>query len=135
MADPGKLARDLIQKHFPKFGSIRRLCTYKAIPDPTYDVDTKTVSAVATTAASIYIVFDDIKVKQDDDITTLSIDRLAIFPKQDLSVAPRVGDTIDDDESIVWNVIGLGKDPAGAAHSLHIRPVGPVVIPEPEPGP
>lgn len=133
MADPGKLARDLIQKHFPKFGSIRRLCTYKALPDPAYDVDTKAVTAVATTTASIYIIFDEIKVKQDDDVPILSIDRLAIFPKLDLSITPRVGDTIDDDEGIIWSVVGLGKDPASAAHSLHIRPVGPVVVPEPGP--
>jgi len=128
MADPGKLMRDLLQKNFSKFGSIRRLCDYSSMQDPVYDADTKEVTVTATSVESVYIIFDSIALnsifmKQEDDVTPLSIDRLAIFPKLDLLVTPHVGDMIEDDDGVVWNVIGIGVDPAGAHYELHIRPV------------
>jgi hypothetical protein len=130
MADPRVLIQNLLYKNFPKFGGIRKSCTYKSIAFPAaYDIDTGIVSTTFTDYTGIMIIFDEItstiniypKFKRDDE-SFLSIDKVAIFPSLALAVEPKVGDVIVDNANVNWKVQGVATDPASGHYALHVRP-------------
>ncbi len=127
MADPGQLARDLIQQHFPKFGSIRKACTYRQMEEPVYDGN---VTEAIKAEYPVMIIWDDFSFTQTiagiskfDDSTILSIDRIVIFPALDLPVVPDMIDRIVDDSSVLWAFVGIAQDPADAHYEIHVRPL------------
>lgn len=129
MSDPGALAASLLQKHFPKFGTFRKSCTYKEMADSTYNATTGAVTAVVTSTTTINIIFDEFgftvvnaATSQGDELNILTIDRKAIFPALDLSISPKVNDLIVEG-STTWRVMGISLDPKPAHYELHVRPV------------
>ena len=58
-----------------------------------------------------------------DDITIMSIDKVAIFPALALSVVPKVDDIIVMSDLTQWKVKGVCPDPADAHFELWIRPI------------
>jgi hypothetical protein len=129
MSDPGALAANLLQKNFPKFGTFRKLCTYKDVADPIHDPSTDEVTPVTNSSTQIYIIFDEFNftltqaaIMQGDESNIISVDRKAIFPALDLPVVPKVHDLIVEG-STTWRVMGLSRDPKPAHHELHVRPI------------
>ncbi len=130
MADYGTLAQQQVQKNFPKFGNIRKLCTYKHASNSTYNATTGAVTEVLSAGVSLYVIFDTFSFtskmapeRHDDDTAVLSIDKKVMFPTLDLSgAAPSYGDVLIDPDGIIWKVIGKSTDPASALQELHIRP-------------
>jgi len=130
MRDPATTMQTLLQKHFPKFGGIRKYCNYQSLENPTYDPDTKTVTAGTISANEyLWIIFDSYSLVLVDDELILGIDKKAIFPALDLSVTPKINDIIVDGDLEMWNVIGVSPDPAEAHYELHVRPCGVYVPP------
>lgn len=132
MADPGVLAAQLIQKHWPKFGSIRKASVLIPSGNSDYNpsdgsVTTKPDVPIEHPLQIIFDQFPQTKVyspvgKGEEPV--LSIDRIAMFPTLDLSVVPQVEDQIKEVASNdVWKVVGLLTDPASGHYSLHVRPI------------
>lgn len=129
--DPYQLAQNLLQKHFPKFGGIRKSTTYQVVADSVYDAETgSTTNTVTASYPDVLMIWDEFsfsityaQVKKFDDSTILSIDRKVIFPSLDLPVAPAPGDRVVDDSSVTWSIIGISVDPADAHYELHVRPL------------
>lgn len=130
MANYGTLLQVKIQKEFPKFGDIRKLCTYKHASDSVYNATTGNVTESLDAGVSLYIIFDSFNFTSkmapemhEDDSAVLSIDKKAIFPTLDLpGNPPGYGDVITDHNGLVWKVIAKSTDPADALQELHIRP-------------
>ena len=129
MGEPGALAASLLQKHFPKFGTFRKSCTYNEVGDSGYDTTIGTVTPVVLSSTSIEIIFDEFtftqtqaSTMQGDETRILQIDMKAIFPSLDLSVTPKVNDLIVQDTT-TWRVMGISLDPKPAHYELHVRPV------------
>ena len=129
MGDPGALASSLLQKHFPKFGTFRKSCTYKEVDDSTYNTATGSATPVVLSSTSIEIIFDEFSFTQTqsstiqgDESNILQIDRKAIFPSLDLAVTPKVNDLIVEGTT-TWRVMGISLDPKPAHYELHLRPV------------
>lgn len=132
MADYGALAESLLQKHFPKFGTFRTLCSYTVVANAVYTPSSGNVAPVVTKVISgVFFIFADFSntqtqaaTKRADDIAILSIDQNAIIPALDLpGVSPKPGDLITDDTGAIWKVMAKGKDPKPAHYALHVRPV------------
>lgn len=130
MADPGELVEKLVQKHFPKFGKIRKLCTYRRLGTPEYDNESGDNTETVIQEESIYIIFDEFgftetqsQVIQKDDESILKTDRKAGFPSLDLPFVPEANDEIiRQDNGSKWNVIGFSSDPMPGYYELHVRP-------------
>lgn len=131
MEDPGELAARLVQKHMPKLGTLRKSCTYKEMTDDTYDTSNGNATDVSVaTFPGIMIVFAAFNftktlagIMQNDEKVILDIDKKAIFPSLDLSIAPKVNDQIVAPDGVIWRVMGIGGDPKPAIHTLHVRPL------------
>lgn len=127
--DPGALVENLVQKHFPKFGTIRKECTYYQTGNSTEDIETGVVSPeIVSTHTNLFIIFDFPNASKMshqllDNISILAIDKIAMFPSLDLSITPTVNDIIVDHLSIRWQVISIFSDPQPGLYQLLIRPV------------
>ncbi len=132
MSDPGAKAASLMQKHFPKFGTFRKKCTYVVLGDSVYNAAAGTTTpTVVSTHPDLYIIFGEFGFTetqsqqiQPDETPILSVDRKAGFPSLDLSVTPEVNHEITDEDGQKWRVMGLSNDPKPAYHELHVRPIG-----------
>lgn len=129
MADPGQLAQQLLQKHFPKFGSIRVLCTFTSVGDAEYNATTGGVVESVIGSQPVYIIFGEFTFSdtkaptyKEDDSVIESTDKKAIFPQLDLSFIPKINDYITDNVK-KWRVVGVSVDPANAHYELHVRPI------------
>jgi len=132
MSDPGARSASLLQKHFPKFGTFRKKCTYVVVGVSVYNAAAGTTTpVVVSTHTNLYIIFDEFGFTetqaqqiQPDETRVMSVDRKAVFPSLDLSVTPSVNDEITDEGGQKWRVMGLSNDPKPAHHALHVRPIG-----------
>lgn len=121
--DAGKLTQKLVQKHFPKFGSIRQLFTYQEMGEPTYDGGDVTEHILNT--YQVYMIMSDIStygIFKNEDTAILSIDKSVVFPALDLPVVPKINDKIALNQ-YTYTIIGIAEDPAAATYQFHIRPI------------
>lgn len=130
MVDYAEIAKAKTQQYFPKFGSFRRLVTYRVMASAGYDPSTGNVTHGVTFEHSLYVIFlsfgqtgNTSADREFDDVPILSIDRKVLIPAGDLPVAPVKGDQISEDGKL-WRVIGINNDPKPALYSLHVRPWG-----------
>lgn len=132
MKDPEALAKELVQKNWPKFGKIRKLCTYyKTANGDVNTVNGNPVLTIVSTHAGIMIIFDEFTFTErqspqgfDEETTILKSDKKAMFPSLDLSVLPMANDQIKNEETgETWIVKGVSSDPSSALNSLHVRKI------------
>ncbi len=132
MADPGVLAAELMQKHWPKFGSILKDSTYTPTKNSSYDAVSGVVTELPDPLVeySIKVIYDQFpQTKMYSPIAkgeteVLSIDRIAMFPALDLPVVPQIDDRLKEVASNdQWRVVGILTDPASGHYSLHVRPI------------
>ena len=131
MTDPMVMAQKLLQKHFPKFGTFRRSCSYKEMDNSTYNAVTGAVTeVVVSTQDFVQIIFDYPSVRQGryvlfgHELIVHSINRVAIIPTLDLNVIPEAKDQIVDPDGVVWVVLAIADDPGPVHYELLIRPRG-----------
>ena len=129
MADPGELAKSLLQKNFPKFGSFRRYVTYVVKNKDGYNAGTGVVTPNPGGSHPLWMIFlsygstiTQSAEMENDDQVILSVDRKAVFPSADLPVIPKKGDQIQDG-AVLWRVMGINDDPKPAHYALHCRPL------------
>lgn len=124
MADPGKLAAELLQKNFHLFGSFRKRCRYDSVDNSVYDSHNRTSTPVIKSSQEgVYIIFDDMSgTTAFDNVAILQTDKVAIFPSLDLNAVPNIGDIIEDEDGVTWTVQNMVQDPKPAHYSLHVRP-------------
>lgn len=128
MGDPKILAANLLQKHFPKFGTFRKSCTYKETGDASYNTSTGVPTPVViSTQANVQMIFDSAAkyaTSFPENVDIKETDEVVIFPQLDLVVTPSVNDLIIDDQGTTWNVVAIGKDPGPVHYELLVRPRG-----------
>jgi len=128
MSDPGVLARTLIQKYFPKFGTIRKQIEYRKMSDTNYTPGNIQVSVLSS--HTLDVIWDEFSftstmaaLLQKDDSAILDVDKKVIFPALDLPVSPALTDRIVDDSGDTWAIMAIAADPADAHFELHVRPI------------
>lgn len=127
--DPQELIQKQVQKHFPKFGKMRKVCMYTPQDNPSYDDDTGAKTDNPQNPETVRIIFMDFDMTKSysaDGYNTSKIDiktdKKGLFPSLNLSVVPEAGDTVlRQDTSQTFEVIGLMNDPAEATRLLHLR--------------
>lgn len=130
MADPGELIKQQVQKHFPKFGSLRKDCTYQHLGNQDYipgNVPADNIIAEYPLKIIVYPVtgslLSAVSVMVDDQADILKT-RAAVFPALDLPIAPVEKDTIlFPGEGGRWEIIGLSPDPAPGSYEIVIKPM------------
>lgn len=130
MADYGDLAKGLIQKYLPSFGSFGTTVLYRSMGAMLYNPDTGQTTPSPIVEFDIYGIIIPFSQtanqsgnRQFDDIVVLSVDRKIILAAADMAVEARVADQVEFNGE-TWRVIGVQADPKPAHYSLHIRPSG-----------
>lgn len=127
--DPQELAQKQVQKHFPKFGNMRKLCAYTPKDNPSYDDDTGVTTENLGTEESIRMIFMDFDMTRsyvpegyDSSKIDIKTDKMGLFPSLNLNAVPEAGDNVlRSDTSQSFEVLGLMTDPAEATRLLHLR--------------
>lgn len=132
MADPGLLVKQMVQRNWPKFGTIRKNCTYSRKTNGDINpANGNPVSSTTFTKTGLMVIFDEFSFTEkqqpqgfDEDTTILKTDKKALFPALDLSVFPLANDEILNNETgETWIVKGVSSDPGDALQSLHVRKI------------
>ena len=130
MLDPKVIIDAQIQKNFPKFGGLRKLCNYKESGASVSDPATGASVPLYISEQDIYIIFDEFRMsmsfapdKLADGSAVRMVDKVAIFPSLDLSIIPKVTDVIVDPGGTEWRVLGKAEDPSPGHYELHVRPL------------
>lgn len=129
MSDPGLIAQRQVQANWPKFGSIRKSCTYKSRPNSTYNPADQTAVESPSTDYPIFVIFDNFSFTskmapqmEDDEEGGTYTDKKALFPFLDLPVVPQMGDFIVNNVTgETWRVMAKNEDPVPALYELHVR--------------
>lgn len=108
-----------VQSAFIAFGDIRTSVSYISKGTATYN---PTTGAVTSTDVTITIsgILADYEINEIDNEAIILTDRKIMIPTADLSVTPKIEDTITI-SSITWQVINVGVDPADAMWTLQLR--------------
>ncbi len=105
--------------------------TYQRMSEASYDAGNGVVThAVEAEYPGIEVIWSEFGfsissagINKFDDSSILSIDRKLIFPTLLLPVVANIGDRVVDDSGNIWNIRGIGVDPANAGYKLHVRPI------------
>ena len=129
MADPRDTLQQQLQKNFPKFGNIRKLCLYQEMASGLYDAGTGSTIENVVSENPVWIIFDSVtqaalsSIKASVETSNIKELQVAIFPTLDLPIDPKERDKIIREDTIVWQVIGVIPDPAEAHWELVVQPV------------
>ena len=95
--------------------------TYTSVGISTYNATTGGVTKASTAFASVPMVFASYSRMEIDGEAVRAEDLKAIIAARDLTPVPTVNDTIARADGTGWSVIGIKRDPAGAAWVLQVR--------------
>ncbi len=105
---------------FVKYGATKS-CVYQSMYPSKYDGED--VLKNVKSSHNIEIVFDSIKETLNDESTTRSINKVAIFPALLLSVDPKINDLIVDPDLTSWEVKAVSPDPLNMHYELLVKPI------------
>lgn len=101
---------------------------YHSIGTFTYDATAGTnVESGGHDQKAVRFIFENYSTKEIDNEIILSTDQKASVPVLNLEMVPKPSDyltkplTVDEEEGVVWNVVGVKTDPAEAAWELQVR--------------
>ena len=115
------IVQNMAQAAFNIIGDIPKACTYTSKGTPTYNPATGAYTSTDTTYSGLKFLFEDYAVMEIDDQNILSTDMKATIPQLNLTPTPKKQDTITDADSVAWDVVGIGKDPADALWVFQVR--------------
>lgn len=109
------------QTAFTAASNVKKTVTYrsKSSTNPTYTPSSATVSD-SYSEYSIQVICEDYNSREIDNQTVLSTDLKVLIPVDNVNFTPKINDTIVIDD-IVWEIIGIHKDPADALYTFHSR--------------
>lgn len=102
-------------------GDIPESADYKSVTTPTYDPTAGTITMPNTNHVGVPVIFTSFSRMEIDGQAIRAEDQKAIIATRDLPVTPTINDTITMANGVIWSVIGIRTDPAGAAWVLQMR--------------
>ena len=102
-------------------GDMRQSADYTSVATPSYDPSAGAITLPKATHIGVPVLFTNFSRMEIDGQAIRAEDQKAIMATRDLPATPTVNDTITLADGIVWRVIGIKTDPAGAAWVLHVR--------------
>lgn len=115
------LAKNLAVAGFKIAGNILITCTYTSKGTQTYNPATGLYTGSDTSYSGLKFLFEDYSSQEIDDQNILRTDMKASIPQLSLTPTPKKQDYLTDSDSVVWQVEGIGKDPARAMWVLQVR--------------
>jgi len=113
--------RNAAQTVVNAFGDVGASTNYASYASTTYNTSAGVDTAVYATVAGVTVIFDSFELSQIDGIHIQPEDKKAFIPAKAISaVTPKAADRIIQ-SGVVWNVVNMKVDPAGALHVLQVR--------------
>ena len=111
---------------FKAIGNVAITCTYTSKGTQTYNVTTGLYTSTDTTYPTagqpdLKFLFEDYSSAELADQNILSTDQKATIPQLNLTPTPKKTDYLTDDNSVVWQIEGIGQDSARATWVLQVR--------------
>ncbi len=103
------------------FGDVGVSTNYESHSSSTYDASSGTNVATYSTTAGVTVIFDSFRIAEIDGVNVKPEDKLALVPAKSISgVTPDADDRIIE-SGVIWNVVSVRTDPAGALFQLQVR--------------
>ena len=112
--------RDAAETIVEAFDDIPKSVTYVQKGASVYVPGTGAVTSTDTEYTTTAI-FDEYEMDEVNNSVIRATDKLAYIASNDLEVTPVVDDEIVDADSVTWQIINVGSDPADALWMLQIR--------------
>lgn len=103
------------------FGDVAVSTNYESISSTTYNASAGTNAAVYATVGGVSVIFDVFSLKEIDGENIRAEDKKALIPANSIAaVTPSTDDRIIQ-AGVVWRVMNVETDPAGALWTLQVR--------------
>ena len=102
-------------------GNVAVSTDYRSFVSSTYGTAAGSVTTTYTTTAGVSVIFDAFRLEQIDGQKVKPEDKLALVAQTQIpGVTPDDNDQLTEG-TVVWNVMRVGVDPAGAMWELQVR--------------
>lgn len=103
------------------FGNVAVSTNYEQYASTTYNASSGSQVVVFATVSAVSIIFERFEFAQIDGVDIKAQDKKALVPQNSISaITPKTTDRITQG-GIVWNIVNVRTDPAGALHEIHVR--------------
>lgn len=106
------------------FGDVGVSTNYESIASTsatTYNASSGVAAAIYSTVAGVTVIFDVFSLRSIDGVNIKAEDKKALVPAKSISaIVPSTEDRIVVG-GVVWRVVNIKTDPAGALHEIQVR--------------